>query len=169
MQTFKLLSNDSVLLSQPKLIEKFGRPGAQLLSQLHYWLTKKETLGCNNNGVHWIYNSADAWAEQLRISPRQVQRIVKKLTDFGVLLVEKLSVNKYNRTNHYTIDYDSLKIILEDHVAKEHVCEPITTKCRNASGQNVVITIQKLPNKDFNKSDEFSKNLEVVGQGTNQV
>ena len=168
MPTFKLLSNDSVLLSQPVLIKQFGRTGAQFLSQLHYWLTKKETLACNNNGIHWIYNSADAWAEQLRISPRQVQRIVKKLTDLGVLLVEKLSVNKYNRTNHYTIDYDSLQTILEDCASKESGYKTNTTLCRNASGQNVAITIQKLPNKDFNKSDEFSKNLEVVGQGTNQ-
>ncbi|MEI6628583.1 MAG: hypothetical protein WCN27_04190, partial [Alphaproteobacteria bacterium] len=165
MQTFKLLPQDSVLLSQPVLIKQFGRTDAQLLSQLHYWLTKKGTLGCNNNGVRWVYNSADAWAEQLGISPRQVQRIVKKLTDLGVLLVEKLSVNKYNRTNHYTIDYDSLQTILEDRASKEPSYKPITTFCRNASRQDVAITIQKLSNKDFNKSDKFSKNLEVVRQG----
>ena len=46
MQTYKLLEQDSVLLSQPLLIEHFGRAGAQFLSQLHYWLEMKETLGC---------------------------------------------------------------------------------------------------------------------------
>ena len=163
MQTFKLLSNDSVLLSQPKLIEEFGRAGAQLLSQLHYWLSKKETLGCNNNGVRWIYNSADAWSEQLRISPRQIQRIIKKLTNLGVLLVEKLSVNKYNRTNHFTINYQTLEQYIRSNTLKPAE-NSITTKSRNAIRQNVPMYIQKLPNKDFNKSDEFSKNSEVVGR-----
>jgi hypothetical protein len=163
MQTFKLLSNDSVLLSQPKLIEEFGRAGAQLLSQLHYWLSKKETLGCNNKGVRWIYNSADAWSEQLCISPRQIQRIVKKLTDIGILLVEKLSVNKYNRTNHFTINYQTLEQYIGSNVLKPAE-NSITTKSRNAIRQNDAMYIQKLPNKDFNKSDEFSKNFEVLGK-----
>ena len=162
MQTFKLLSNDSVLLSQPKLIMEFGRAGAQLLSQLHYWLSKKETLGCNNNGVRWIYNSADAWSEQLCISPRQIQRIIKKLTNLGILLVEKLSVNKYNRTNHFTINYQTLEQYIGSNALKPAE-NSITTKSRNAIRQNVPMYIQKLPNKDFNKSDEFSKNSEVVG------
>jgi hypothetical protein len=167
MQTFKLLSNDSVLLSQPVLIEHFGRTGAQLLSQLHYWLSKKQDLGSMHNGVRWIYNSAKAWAAQICISERQIERVLSRLQTIGVVQTKQLSRNKFDRTNHFTINY----AILERYIGSDTLKpaeNSIPTKCRLRYRKNDGMYIQKLPNKDFNKSDEFLKNLEVVGQGANQ-
>lgn len=167
MQTFKLVGNDSVLLSQPVLIEHFGRTGAQLLSQLHYWLSKKQDLGSMHNGVRWIYNSAKSWAAQICISERQIERILSRLQTIGVIQTKQLSRNKFDRTNHFTINY----AVLEAYIGSdpmEAAGNPIPTKCRSRHRKNDGVYIQKLPNKDFNKSDKFSKNLEVVGQGANQ-
>jgi hypothetical protein len=169
MQTYKLLEEDSVLLSQPVLIEHFGRAGAQFLNQLHYWLQHNDNLGRIDNGIRWIYNSAQKWAEQLRMGPRQIQRIIKKLEDIGVLQVQKLSDNKYNRTNHYTIDYDRL----EKHLEGKNTLKPpensIATLCRNAPRQNVVIYRQKLPYKDFNKSEGLKSEGEGDSQGNEKA
>jgi hypothetical protein len=167
MQTFKLLSNDSVLLSQPVLIEHFGRTGAQLLSQLHYWLSKKQDLGSMHNGVRWIYNSAKSWAAQICISERQIERVLSRLQTIGVIQTKQLSRNKFDRTNHFTINY----AVLEEYIGSdpmEAAGNPIPTKCRPRNRKNDAMYIQKLSNKEFNKSDKFSKNLEVVGQGANQ-
>ena len=164
MQTFKLLSNDSVLLSQPLLIKHFGRSGAQLLSQLHYWLSKKEAVGSIHQGVRWIYNSAKDWGSQISLSERQIERIIYKLQNLGVLQVKQLSKNKFDRTNHFTINYTVLEEYIGEKVLKSQEIS-IPTKRRIRDRNIDGLYIQKLPNKDFNKSDEFSKNLEVAGQG----
>jgi|LakMenE18May11ns_1017448.scaffolds.fasta_scaffold9955495_6 hypothetical protein len=163
MHVNKLLLQDSVLLSQPLLIEQFGRAGAQFLNQLHYWIQHRSDVGKMDHGIRWIYNSANKWAEQLRIGPRQIQRIVKKLNALGIIQVQKLCENKYNRTNHYTIDYDSLQKHLEDKNHLKPAENPITTFCRNASRQDVAMYIQKLHNKDINKSEALP--IKQVGQG----
>jgi len=155
MQTCKLLSNDTVLLSQPKLIEEFGRAGAHFLSQLHYWLQHSENLGVVENGVRWIYNSAKDWADQLRLNDKHVQRIVSKLKNIGVIQVRQLSPNRYNRTNYYSINYEVLEQLFE--LDAPRTAETfITAKCGNAPSQNAAMNIQRLPYKDFNKSEETS-------------
>ena len=151
MQSKKILEGDAVLLSQPLLIEQFGRAGAQFLSQLHYWLNHNNNLGIVSDGAKWIYNSAKDWADQLCMSSRTVQRLISSLNTSGVLEVKKLSANKHNRTNHYTINYEILEKLIK-HKASEKL---ITTKCRNALGQSDVMYIQRLPNKEFNKSEEI--------------
>jgi hypothetical protein len=165
MQTFKLVGNDSVLLSQPILIKQFGRSGAQLLSQLHYWLTKNDCLGYNHQGKRWVYNTAEEWGEQLQISARHVRRLISGFVDLGIIKVEKLHKLKSVRTNYYSIDYDQLNNSIGAIENKSNSFNQPQDKMSESLGQNDLIYIQKLPNKDFNKSDKFSKNLEVVGQG----
>ena len=162
MQTYKLLEQDHVLLSQPVLIEHFGRAGAQFLSQLHYWLQHCDDIGKIDQGIRWIYNSAQQWAEQLRIGSRQIQRITKKFTDLGIIQVQKLNDNKYNRTNYYTIDYTSLQKHLGDQKPIKPAENSIATFCRNASRQDDVMYIQRLHNKDLNKSEDQPEIL--IGQ-----
>lgn len=167
MQTFKLLSNDGVLLSQPLLVKHFGRSGAQLLSQLHYWLSKKEAVGSIHQGIRWIYNSAKDWGSQISLSERQIERIIYKLQNLGVLQVKQLSRNKFDRTNHFTINYTVLEKYIGEKVLKSpEILIPTKRRIRDRSIDGLYI--QKLPNKDFNKSDKFSKNSEVTGQETNQ-
>lgn len=156
----KIIEGDGVLLSQPLLIEQFGRAGAQFLSQLHYWLNHNQKLGTMSNGAKWIYNSAKDWADQLCMSSRTIQRLISSLNNSGVLEIKKLSTNKHNRTNHYTINYEVLENLINN---KSKVLEAseklIATKCRNASRQSDVMYIQRLPNKEINKSEEKSSKI----------
>ena len=157
MQTFKLLSNDTVMLSQPQLVKRFGRGGAQLLSQLHYWLNKK--AGVNHLGIKWIYNTAEEWAEQLQMSARHIRRLIAEFVKAGILRVEKLNKVKSIRTNYYSIDYDQLMLSLEEFnpSKKSNEINQKADKMSYPLGQNVLISIQKLTNKDFNKSEEIEK------------
>jgi hypothetical protein len=164
MQTYKLLEQDSVLLSQPLLIEHFGRAGAQFLSQLHYWLEKKETLGCKYQDSHWIYNSAESWAKQLHLSVRQIRRLISKFVESGVLRVEKLNPYKSIRTNYYSIDYDKLNASVSPRNNLETRSFVHSDILSPSSCHNGTIYIEtKTTNKDINKSD--AKPIERVGQG----
>src|SRR3989338_8940955 len=163
MQSMKILEGDGVLLSQPLLIEQFGRAGAQFLSQLHYWLNHNQNLGTISNGAKWIYNSAKDWADQLCMSSRTIQRLISSLNNAGVLEIKKLSANKHNRTNHYTINYEVLdKLMNHNEKVLKNPKKLITTKCRNALGQNDAMYIQRLPTKELNKSEK--SNLEFNSQ-----
>ncbi len=158
MQTYKLLKQDSVLLSQPILIENFGRAGAQFLSQLHYWLEKDGSFGHEHQGIRWIYNSAESWAEQLHLSVRQIRRLISRFLESGILRVQKLNPCKSIRTNYYSIDYEALDAA----VAKSsqtlrfaHGDILSSSSCHN----DTMYIETKITNKDFNKSEKKPKNL----------
>lgn len=160
MQTYKLLSNDTVLLSQPELVKHFGRSGAQLLSQLHYWLSKKQSMGCKYQNTIWIYNSAEEWAGQLQLSVRHVRRLVAEFVKLGIVRVAKLNKIKTVRTNYYSINYEQLKSFID----REKPCSPCVSgdKMSPSSCQNDMIYIQKKTSKDFNKS-ELPQNFDREG------
>lgn len=155
MQSLKILEQDAVLLSQPMLIEKFGRAGAQFLSQLHYWLEKNNSA-LVHNGCKWIYNTEAQWSEQLKLSARQIRRYISGFLSQGIIRVEKLHQCKSNRTNYYSIDYKKLDCLLTQENSKTAVNE------RNAhedilsvsSGHNGPFYIQKTTNKNINKSEK---------------
>ncbi|MCX7351840.1 MAG: hypothetical protein NTW22_00965 [Proteobacteria bacterium] len=168
MQTYKLLEQDSVLLSQPLLIENFGRAGAQFLSQLHYWLEHSQ-CGQQHMGQKWIYNTENSWANQLKLSARQFRRHVSNLADKGIIFVQKLNPHKSNRTNYFSINYEQLNQLLAKDVStsssysqtRSFVHEDIMS---SSSGHNVPIYIEtNTTNKDINKSEAIA--IELVGQG----
>ena len=168
MQTYKLLEQDSVLLSQPLLIENFGRAGAQFLSQLHYWLEHSQ-CGQQHMGQKWIYNTENSWANQLKLSARQFRRHVSNLADKGIIFVQKLNPHKSNRTNYFSINYEQLnKLLVKDASSsslssetRSFVHEDIMS---SSSGHNVLIyNDTKTTNKDINKSEATP--IERVGQG----
>lgn len=168
MQTYKLLEQDSVLLSQPLLIEHFGRAGAQFFSQLHYWLEKKETLGCKYQDSHWIYNSAESWAKQLHLSVRQIRRLISKFVESGVLRVEKLNPYKSIRTNYYSIDYDKLNASVSPKKNLETRSFVHGDILSPSSCHNGTIYIEtKTTNKDINKSEATT--IERVGQDRTKI
>ena len=167
MQTYKLLEQDSVLLSQPLLIENFGRAGAQFLSQLHYWLEHSQ-CGQQHMGQKWIYNTENSWANQLKLSARQFRRHVSNLADKGIIFVQKLNPHKSNRTNYFSINYEQLNQLLTKNAlssslspeTRSFVHEDIMS---SSSGHNVPIYIEtKTTNKDVNKSEATP--IERVGQ-----
>ena len=158
MQTYKLLEQDSVLLSQPILIKNFGRAGAQFLSQLHYWLEKDGSFGHEHQGIRWIYNSAESWADQLHLSVRQIRRIISGFLRSGILRVQKLNPCKSIRTNYYSIDYDALSTAVTK--SSQTPCFTHDDILSSSSCHNDTIYIEtKITSKDFNKSEIEPKNL----------
>jgi hypothetical protein len=119
MQTYKLLEGDTVLLTQPHLIEKLGYSTALFLSQLNYWIQKRE--GVFKNNQRWIYNTAREWGMQIKISSRQVERIIKKLKDLSILAVGHF--NKHNRVNYITINYKELSKYVEKDISPDIMSE----------------------------------------------
>jgi hypothetical protein len=142
MQTYKLLKEDTVLLTQPDLVEKFGHSTSLFLSQLNYWIQKES--GVFNNNKRWIYNTAKEWGEQLKISSRQIERIIKKLKDMGILVVGHF--NKHNRVNYITINYEELSKYTGENILTDTMSE--------LDRHNVGIHIKntKITNKENNKS-----------------
>ena len=96
------------LIAQAHLIDEFGRTGAQFINQLHYWLQKKN-VGIIHDNKKWIYNTAEEWAKQLRVSTRTIERHISTFLKLGVIKVEKLSSHKSNRTNFLTLNYEILE------------------------------------------------------------
>ena len=108
-----LLINEPPLQLLPSLANKIGLKEAIVLQQVHYWLPHANT---KYDGKMWIYKTFERWHEQdfKFWSERTIQRIFKNLTDMGLLLIEKLAINKQNRVNFYTIDYEKLNEISAD-------------------------------------------------------
>ena len=108
-----LLINEPPLQVLPSLANKIGLNEAIVLQQVHYWLAHAKT---KYDGKMWIYKTFERWYEQdfKFWSKRTIERIFKKLTDMGLLLVEKLADNKQNRVNFYTINYEELNRISAD-------------------------------------------------------
>ncbi|PIZ33257.1 MAG: hypothetical protein COY39_03195 [Alphaproteobacteria bacterium CG_4_10_14_0_8_um_filter_37_21] len=144
MSTYKILKNDTVLLSQPYLIDELGRTGAQFLNQIHYWLEQKNT-GINHNNHHWVYNTAEEWAKQLRVSVRSIRRYINLFLEKKLIQVQKLSKHKSNRTNYITINYEALHNLNTKFKSDTH-----RDKVAPSCGQNGTMVIQKITNKELN-------------------
>lgn len=111
-----LLTGDKCLVMQPELIKAVGKSAALLLQQIHYWIENPKITGKFYQEKKWIANSYECWSTDLKIiSSSTIKRAVKNLKDLGILLVEKLSSFKSNRTNWYTINYERIAEIIHTH------------------------------------------------------
>ena len=140
-----LVNGKLCLITQPEIASIIGKTPSMFLQQVHYWIT------CNNSETgrvvdnrRWIYNSAKEWAAQLCLSERQVTRVVSALKNIGVLLVDRLSHIKSDRTNWYSIDYQKLESLLPGLelnikpvvVPKKEILPPPTDKMSEPFGHN---------------------------------
>ncbi len=144
MSTYKILKKDTVLLCQPYLIDELGRTGAQFLNQIHYWLEQKNT-GIHHNNHRWVYNTAEEWASQLRVSVRSIRRYINLFLEKNLIRVEKLSKHKSNRTNYITINYEALHHLNTQLDATNQRDKMAPSPC-----QDDTMVIQKITNKDIN-------------------
>ena len=152
------------IIAQRPLIEEFGRTAAQLLQQIHHWIAKGS--GREMNGERWVYNTLDAWAEQLNVCSLTIYRAIKRLKASGVLRVQSLEKNRFQRTLSYSINYDRLHQIIpsssgetslslqpfsqkiRDHSNSSPPPLPILTKCKDREEQKVKI-LTKRNSKDL--------------------
>ncbi len=106
-----LTSGDYPLIASPTLAKAFGVTAAHLLQKLHYCLENNE--GKTYNGKKYWFHSYEQWQTTLGVySISTIKRIVAKLKQAGILIIEKLAQNKWLQTNFYTINYKKLKQLI---------------------------------------------------------
>ncbi len=105
-----LLINEPPLQVLPSLAKAIGLNEAIMLQQVHYWLHHAKV---KHDGKMWIYKTLNQWHEQdfAFWSLDTIKRTISSLRKMDLLLVEKLSNNSFNRVNHYTVNYEQLRLI----------------------------------------------------------
>ncbi|WP_151812278.1 hypothetical protein [Acinetobacter bereziniae] len=106
-----LISGDYPLIASPTLAKAYGVAAANFLQKLHYCLENNE--GKIFNGKKYWFHSYEQWQTTLGMySISTIKRIVAKLKQAGILVIEKLAQNKWLQTNFYTINYKKLKQLI---------------------------------------------------------
>ena len=90
----------------------YGVEAATFLYNIRFWLDKNKA---NKDHIHdgrvWTYNSQEAWCELFPyFTRRQVQRILKKLCDAGILLKGNHNKNKFDKTVWYSLDLPEYRL-----------------------------------------------------------
>jgi len=91
------------------LAAALGVNEAIFLDRLKFWLSKG--YGILHKGKRWIYNTYQQWItkELPWLSYDQFKRMIKRLLELGVLMIEKLKAHEWKQTNFYTINEEVLK------------------------------------------------------------
>lgn len=89
---------------------RYGLQEAVFIENIRFWVLKNKANKKHfHKGKYWTYNSAKAYAELFPYwSRQQVERIISKLKEAGVLEVDHFSHNTYDRTNWYTLNEEML-------------------------------------------------------------
>ncbi len=102
----RLLIDENPLQVLPKLAAAIGLNEAIVLQQIHYWLARSTT---QKDGYAWTYNTIQQWQEQFPFwSDDTVRRTLASLRKQGLLVGERLSENRFDKTLFYRIDYEQL-------------------------------------------------------------
>jgi len=91
-----------------------GLNEAIFVQQIHYWL-KNKAVGKTVDGRQWVYNSMRQWgSDNFQFwSNSTIRRTADRLIDQGIVLVRNdLNKKGYDRTLSYSIDYETLLLIL---------------------------------------------------------
>ena len=111
-KTKLLVQGDYPLIASPTLAQAYGVASAIFLQKLHYCLQSNDAQLFQQQ--KFFYHSYEQWAETLgTYSPSTIKRIVSKLKKVGILVVKKLSQNKWIQTNFYAINYRKLSSLLK--------------------------------------------------------
>jgi len=87
----------------PWLAKRTTVNAAIMAQQIYYWQCR-EGGGRIHEGVRWVYNTYQQWAEQTGLTVSQVKDSIKLLEDAGVLLSAQLDKANYNHVKSYRID-----------------------------------------------------------------
>lgn len=83
----------------------YGLAEAVFVHRIYVLVRANEAQGRNEHeGRYWTYDSARAVCENCPYwTPRQVEGIIQRCRDKGLILTGKWSANAYDRTNWYTV------------------------------------------------------------------
>ena len=161
------LFNDNPLAIDKELAVIIGLNEALILQQVHYWLkiNEKNKRNCYR-GKYWTYNTINEWQEKFPFwSTSTVKRVFKNLRDMDLIIVDNFNVYQLDRTLWYTINYEELERLIENHnKAKEEalVIPEATNQSRNLTSQNVKERMDQLAHaQDKINYEQIIKNCEI--------
>ena len=95
-----------------ELAQRYGVNGAIFLHAMAFWIAKNQANGRHfHEGRTWTYNTLEALAKLFPFwTRRQVERIVAKLKEDGVLLTGNFSQDKTDRTVWYALADSVLEV-----------------------------------------------------------
>lgn len=138
-QNILLISGDYPLIASPTLAKAYGVAAATFLQKLHYCLENNEAKVLD--GKKYWFHSYEQWQQTLGIySVSTIKRIVSKLKQAGILVVEKLAKNKWLQTNFYSINYRKLKQLIQPNKNSETQPQQLilTTHTTDSTLPNIV-------------------------------
>lgn len=111
-QHILLAPSDYPLIASPTLAKAYGVAAATFLQKLHYCLEHSDAQV--HKGKKYWFHSYEQWQQTLGIySVSTIKRIVAKLKQAEILVIKKLSKNKWLQTNFYSINYKKLKQLIQ--------------------------------------------------------
>ncbi|OUM20019.1 hypothetical protein [Butyricicoccus porcorum] len=90
---------------ESEIAEKFSVEEAIFVHSVHFWCWKNECNGKNfSDGRYWTYNTAKALAKLFPFwSPSQINRIIEKCKNDGLILVKIENKKSMDRTRSFAI------------------------------------------------------------------
>lgn len=132
-----------------EIAKKYGILEAVLLNHLWFWIKKNKANNTNYfDGNYWTYNSKKAFSELFPYaSERQIDYVLKKLIDCGLVITGNYNKSSYDRTLWYAITKVGYSILQN--------CEMETTKLLNGNDE----IVQPIPdiNTDINTDNNNKK------------
>lgn len=85
--------------------KRYGVPEAIMIENFRFWIAKNEANNRHfHKGRYWTYNSTKAMTELFPYwNQKQIERIIKRLEDLGVLLSDNFNPSPYDRTKWFSL------------------------------------------------------------------
>ena len=129
------------------------------LFRLNYWIKKCGKKVDDQKGL-WVYNSINAWAEQLHCSVSTMKRTIKYLEEEKFIFSKKVDSKKGNHTKWYTINYDKLSDLFDEKsVGRQNTQIPYKNKWTIPLAQNEPIIISNNKNNYTNNSSKEERKI----------
>ena len=147
--------------------KQYGVDEAIIIYNFQFWLQKNKANSNNlHDGRHWTYNSVRAYSELFPFwTQAKIKRILKSLVDQGVLIKGCYNKVKYDRTNWYAFQDESMFLPLAENDQWKESNKPINeTKPSNQIDETsqpipdinqMKNTVNDLPLKDNPTLDSF--------------
>lgn len=103
-----LLDEPPLVIQRPLVRALGGHDLACFLQQVHY----RARVGQPHDGHLWAVATNAEWCDDVALTPRQLERVLGRLTSLGVLV--SVQPAHYDRTAWRRVDHDRLEVLLAE-------------------------------------------------------
>jgi hypothetical protein len=135
-QHILLAPSDYPLIASPTLAKAYGVAAATFLQKLHYCLEHSDAQ--IHQGKKYWFHSYEQWQQTLGIySVSTIKRIVAKLKQAEILVIKKLSKNKWLQINFYSINYRKLKQLIQPNTETQAQPQSSTQTAKTTDSKSI--------------------------------